>query len=61
MFPYHSFYTSNYAIFWDSEKKTRPYTKLIYNEISHKKIHMSDGPESLLYAPSLRISFLAIK
>ena len=34
---------------------------LFYNEISHTKIHMSDGPECLLHTSSLRTSILAIK
>ena len=58
MFPYLCFYTSNYAMYRDSEKKRDP---IFYNEISHTKIHMSDGPECLLYTSSLRISILAIK
>ena len=60
IFPFLCFYTRNYVIFLDSEKKTRPYKKLIYNKISNKTIHLIHG-QMLLYTPSLRIGILAIK
>ena len=60
MFPYLCFYTSNYAMFRDSEKKRDPIQRYFTMGSLIRKF-TSDGPECLLYTSSLRISILALK